>query len=73
MAHSRNAVFIRIVVVTLLALAAGATEVVLAGNDTYTYDALGRLLTVTYADGSSITYTYDAVGNRTALSQSAAP
>jgi RHS repeat-associated protein len=44
-----------------------------AGNQTYTYDAAGRLLTgctpsVTTAagcpSGSTITYTYDAVGNR---------
>jgi hypothetical protein len=36
---------------------------------TYTYDALGRVKTVSHAggdnDGMSITYTYDAAGNRT--------
>ena len=29
----------------------------------YKYDALGRLTTVTYDDGSTITYSYDAAGN----------
>jgi len=31
---------------------------------TYTYDALGRLIKVVYADGSSVRYAYDATGNR---------
>ena len=41
--------------------------------DTYSYDALGRLVSVTFADGSSITYAYDSAGNRTTLTQTAAP
>jgi RHS repeat-associated protein len=32
---------------------------------TYTYDALNRLETVTYADGRNVAYGYDLVGNRT--------
>lgn len=32
----------------------------------YTYDALGRLISVQYSDGKQIRYTYDAAGNRTA-------
>jgi YD repeat-containing protein len=32
---------------------------------TYTYDALGRLRTVSNAGGAMITYSYDAAGNRT--------
>ena len=32
---------------------------------TYQYDALGRLVTATYSNGSVITYSYDAAGNRT--------
>jgi YD repeat-containing protein len=35
----------------------------------YAYDALGRLIGVTYSDGSSIAYTYDAAGNRTIVQQ----
>lgn len=33
----------------------------------YTYDALGRLTSVTYPGGIVTTYTYDAAGNRTQL------
>lgn len=33
----------------------------------YTYDNLGRLKTVTFANGTVITYNYDAVGNRTSV------
>ena len=36
---------------------------------TYTYDALGRLLSATYSNGKTITYTYDAAGNRTQVTQ----
>jgi YD repeat-containing protein len=31
----------------------------------YTYDALGRLKTVVWSTGRTVTYTYDANGNRT--------
>jgi YD repeat-containing protein len=60
-----------IVVVGVAALALGGFA--FAGTDAYTYDSLGRLTGVTYADGSSISYTYDAAGNRTAITQAAAP
>ncbi len=35
------------------------------GTETYTYDARGRLASVTYPNGTSINYAYDAAGNRT--------
>jgi YD repeat-containing protein len=41
----------------------------LADTVSYTYDALGRVKTVTYSNGASITYVYDAAGNRTTLTQ----
>lgn len=48
-----------------------------AETTTYTYDALGRLITVTgNANGSAVTYAYDAAGNRTqttSKSESIAP
>ena len=34
---------------------------------TYTYDSLGRIKTVTFANGTVITYNYDAMGNRTSV------
>ena len=33
-------------------------------SDTYTYDALYRITSVSYADGASQSFTYDATGNR---------
>ena len=33
----------------------------------YTYDSLGRVTTVTYAGGTTITYSYDAANNRTSV------
>jgi YD repeat-containing protein len=35
------------------------------GSVTYTYDALGRVTSVSYDTGVVIIYTYDANGNRT--------
>lgn len=39
----------------------------------YTYDELGRIKTVTYSDGRSVTYMYDAAGNRSQLIQTLLP
>jgi YD repeat-containing protein len=41
-----------------------------AGSVSYSYDALGRLASAVYTDGSAtttITYSYDAAGNRTSV------
>lgn len=35
-----------------------------SGSATYTYDSRGRLQTVTYGNGTTITYTYDNAGSR---------
>lgn len=35
-----------------------------AGNTTYQYDALGRVVKVTYPDSKQICYQYDDAGNR---------
>jgi YD repeat-containing protein len=38
------------------------------GVESYTYDALGRLVTITSPDGTQSGYQYDAAGNRQAIS-----
>jgi YD repeat-containing protein len=35
-------------------------------GETYAYDALGRVTTVTHDNGTTVKYTYDVAGNRTA-------
>jgi RHS repeat-associated protein len=40
------------------------------GTETYAYDALGRLIGVTYPDASSESFTYDDAGNRLTRTQS---
>jgi len=42
-----------------------------AGNTTYQYDALGRVVKVTYPDSKQICYQYDAAGNRTQVKRQA--
>ena len=34
---------------------------------TFAYDNLGRLVTITYSNGTTIQFNYDTVGNRTSL------
>jgi YD repeat-containing protein len=57
----RRALVCGAAVVLSLALAASGN----AQAVTYSYDGLGRIVTVTYPDGKQIVYSYDAAGNRT--------
>jgi YD repeat-containing protein len=49
----------------LLAVTALLLASPVSAATTYTYDTLGRVATVTYDNGETITYTYDPAGNRT--------
>ena len=60
----------RTVVAARLCTAALAAYPAHAGSVSYSYDALGRLASAIYSDGSStttITYSYDPGGNRTSV------
>jgi YD repeat-containing protein len=53
---------------TLILVALGMYDPLHAADSAaYTYDANGRVATVTYANGTKITYTYDAAGNRASV------
>jgi len=51
--------------VTLLAISALCQAFAANGSVAYTYDALGRVITVSYDTGVCLIYAYDANGNRT--------
>ncbi|VTU24210.1 YD repeat (two copies) [Variovorax sp. PBL-H6] len=60
----------RTVLAACLCTAALAGHPAHAGSVSYSYDALGRLASTVYSDGSAtttITYSYDAAGNRTSV------
>jgi YD repeat-containing protein len=54
-----------------LSLACALATPVLAVDVTYTYDALGRLTSATYACSASSSYVYDPAGNRTSTATAA--
>jgi YD repeat-containing protein len=54
-----STIVLAVALLTMIAAPAHASGI------TYTYDALGRVITLTYDNGTQITYAYDAAGNRT--------
>jgi YD repeat-containing protein len=60
-----RSVFLALAVAALLAASNSRAQSV---SVTYGYDALGRVVSVTYSSGATVTYAYDAAGNRTQVS-----
>lgn len=64
----------RLVMKGALLLGMGAAVIgapAIGASITVTYDASGRVVSVSYDDGSQVDYTYDQADNRTATSQTA--
>lgn len=55
--------FSNCLVIVLILLSEGSKAAAINAN--YSYDTLGRLVSVTYGSGSRIDYSYDSAGNRT--------
>ena len=49
---------------TALSMAICASRAEAATNVKYTYDALGRVTSIAYDNGTTVYYLYDAAGNR---------
>ena len=47
---------------TVITVLSGTSAI--AGNTTYQYDTLGRVVKVTYPDAKQVCYDYDSAGNR---------
>lgn len=47
-----------------LFISLSAINPVWAGSASYSYDSLGRVISINYDDGTTITYSYDNTGNR---------
>ena len=69
MTITRRVAFARIAASTLIGYFGGGFAARASGSVTYIYDALGRVISATYATGQTITYAYDDAGNRKLMAQ----
>lgn len=53
--------------IALLSATIMLPDAAFAGTDSYLYDALGRVISVIHANGTTTSYAYDAAGNRTSV------
>jgi YD repeat-containing protein len=64
--HMRRRLIATVLSIVAISGVSGVTPAFAAnGSATYTYDALGRVSTVSYDSNVIVIYTYDANGNRT--------
>jgi YD repeat-containing protein len=62
--RSRQSIRLTIAALALVGNAIAGPALAANGSVVYTYDALGRVLTMSYDTGALVFYTYDANGNR---------
>lgn len=53
-----------LIAIAIVLLATANVSHAAAGTETYGYDALGRLISITYPTGKQLLYAYDSAGNR---------
>ena len=72
MSMPRSNSFARTATIALLAMivSMACAGTAAAGTTSYTYDALGRVVTAVYPNGTTVTYQYDSAGNRSQVVQS---
>ena len=64
LAWVKRAIFVVCLLLISIAILGGGRAMAANGSVIYTYDALGRVASVSYDTGVIVIYTYDANGNR---------
>ena len=62
---SNRVIWLRAISIAVFLVAMSAPSAQAQQTTTYTYDELGRLITIARSDGVTIQYSYDPAGNRT--------